>query len=208
MHEMPLVIFTLLEQVALGAFVVLCVLRLRGKLDARVGFKTGVVVCAVAVVAMVASLFHLGQPLRAINVMRGLGSSWLSREVLFFVLFTVAIAAYAVLEKLGRDKFARIAAIAGAVFGVLALVSTTICYMQPGVEAWNSIATPAQFVLTTVVAGVPLGLALVRSFEGGAPMKWVALWWAIFVILFATQCVMRYFFFADIVTLTSTIPLA
>lgn len=206
MQEMPLLVFTLLEQTAVGAFAALAALRLAGKAgEGKVAFKIGLTVFAMSVVAMGASMFHLGQPLRAVNVLFGMGSSWLSWEILFFGLFAACALVYALLERADKAGAAKAVGVVGAVCGVMAIVSTAICYTQPGVPAWNSAWTPAQFALTAVACGIPLYGALSATF-GGAAAKRAGAWWAAFAVLFVTQIAMRWMFFSDIVTLTSTLP--
>lgn len=203
MQEMPLLVFTLLEQTAVGAFVALAVMRIAGKAtDGKAAFKIGLIVFALAVVAMGASLFHLGQPMRAVNALRGLGSSWLSREIVFFGAFAAFALVYSLVERTGKEGPAKALAGVGALCGIAALACTSLAYLMPGVPAWDSAATPAQFVLTAVVCGIPLYGALHATLCGG---KKVAVWWAAFAVLLVTQVVMRYLFFSDIVTLTSVL---
>ncbi len=198
MEEMPLLIFTLIEQTTVGAFVALVVMHFARKTEKQDAFKIGIILFALVVIGMIASLFHLGQPMRAMNVMAGLGVSWLSREILFVGLFAVCLLAYALLEKFGKEGAAKAVGVIGALCGIGAVVSTGLAYMLPGVPAWDSIATPLQFILTAVVCGIPLYGALGASFGGS---KKAAAWWIAFVVLLITQIAMRYFFYSDIVLL-------
>lgn len=203
MTEMPLLIFTLIEQTTVGAFAALVIMHFMGK--AKVGktaFVTAAVLFVLAVAGMAASMAHLGQPLRAMGALRGVGSSPLSHEILFFGAFVVMVAAYAFLAKAEKDGPAKIVGGIGAVCGLIAVIFTGICYMMPGVPAWDSLLTPAQFFLTVVACGVPLYLALTASLEG-ADSKKKMLWWGVFAGLLLTQIAMRYFFFSDIVLLIS-----
>ncbi len=202
MNEMPLLVFTILEQTAVGAFVALVAMRLAGKTDRSVGFKAGMTLFALVVVGMIASLFHLGQPMRAMNVLAGIGSSWLSREILFIGLFAVCALVWALLEKFDKAGAAKAFGVIGAVFGIAAVVSTAAAYMLPGVPAWDSALTPAQFVLTAVVCGIPLYGALSAAFTGS---KKAAVWWVVFAVLLLTQIAMRYVFFSDIVLLIDSV---
>ena len=54
-------------------------------------------ILATGILALAASLFHLGRPWRAPLALLRLTSSWLSREVFLFGLFLVALGIYAVL---------------------------------------------------------------------------------------------------------------
>lgn len=206
MQEIPLLIFTVLEQVLVGALLTLTVMRFMGKLDSDAGFKSGIVLVIVTIVAVGASLFHLGQPLRAVNVVFGLGSSWLSREILFMGVFGIALVAYVIAERLKYDMAAKVFAAIGSVAGIFAVVATSICYMQPGVPAWDSFLTPLQFMLTLVLAGIPFGLALSYTWDQKKSRNF-GICWSVFVVLLCTQFAMRWVFFSDIVTLTSLLPL-
>lgn len=203
MTEMPLLVFTLIEQMTVGAFVTLAAMLLMGK--AKVGkpaFMTGAVLAVLAVAGMCASLAHLGQPARALNVLQGVGSSPLSHEVLAFGLFVVCAIVFAVLAKLEKAGAAKAVAVVGAVCGLAAVIFTCLCYLLPGVPAWNSVLTPAQFILTVVACGVPLYLALAATFGGsdaeGASKKKLT-WWGVFAVLLIIQIAMRWMFFGDIV---------
>ncbi len=203
MTEMPLLIFTLIEQMTVGAFATLVVMQFMGKAKAgKTSFVAAAVLCVLALVGMAASMAHLGQPTRALNVLSGVGSSPLSHEIIFFGAFVAMMAVYAFLAKAEKEGPAKIVGCLGAACGLLAVVFTSICYMMPGVPAWDSLLTPAQFILTMVACGVPLCLALVASLDG-ADSKKKMLWWGVFAGLLLTQGAMRYFFFSDIVVLVA-----
>ena len=84
-QEWALILFTILSQMAVGAFWVLGVVhfyarRKMGETAAnRMSDGALLVIGPVLVLAFVASLFHLGSPLNAPRAVIGLGSSWLSR---------------------------------------------------------------------------------------------------------------------------------
>lgn len=203
MTEMPLLIFTLIEQTTVGAFATLVIMHFMGK--AKVGktsFVTAAVLFVLAVVGMAASMAHLGQPTRALNVLSGVGSSPLSHEIIFFGAFVVMVTVYAFLAKAEKDGPAKIVGGIGAACGLIAVVFTGICYMMPGVPAWDSLLTPAQFFLTVIACGIPLCLALIATLDG-AESKKKLLWWGVFGGLLVTQIAMRYLFFSDIILLIS-----
>lgn len=80
--EWPLIAFTVLSQLAAGLAVFLA---LPGRPASRTGWLS---VFVVGAAGLLASLFHLGQPLRAASALNGLGTSWLSAEGLLFGVFT------------------------------------------------------------------------------------------------------------------------
>lgn len=207
MTEMPLLVFTLIEQTTVGAFATLAVMLLIGKVKAgKEIFATSVVIAVLAVIGMLVSMAHLGQPLRALNVLAGVGTSPLSHEIVFFGAFVVFIIIYAVLAKFEKTLAAKVVATTGAVLGLVAVAFTSICYMMPGVPAWDSALTPAQFFLTVAACGIPLFFALNATFGSASPRatRTQLIWWGAFVVLLASQIVMRWLFFSDIVVLVAT----
>lgn len=196
MQEMPLLIFTLLEQTAIGALITLLIMQFAGKAKtSKTNAIIGYVIVGLGVIAMLASLLHLGQPGRAFNALRGLGTSWLSREILFFALFVVAAIIYAILNWVKKDGIAKVFGIIAAVLGVLSIIATSLSYMVPGVPAWDNAWTPIQFILTVVVCGIPLTLALQKTLDKEDK---AATWWIVFAVLFISQIVMRWLFYSNI----------
>ncbi|WP_058909876.1 dimethyl sulfoxide reductase anchor subunit family protein [Entomohabitans teleogrylli] len=88
MHEWPLVIFTLLMQVSVGCLAValLCHLRTGGTLrptHALAAMRLPLLSAFIAgALGLLASIFHLGNPLHMFYTLTHIASSWMSREVL------------------------------------------------------------------------------------------------------------------------------
>jgi formate dehydrogenase iron-sulfur subunit len=118
----PLVWLTLLTQAAVGA-----------SLTAGAGAER-LTASVLAVVALAASLLHLGRPLYAWKALRNLRRSWLSREVALFGSY---------------GGLAPVAALVGAA-GVYA---SGRLYMVPGRPAWCSPLTLARFGATALALG-------------------------------------------------------
>ena len=98
-RDWSLVVFTVLTQAAVGAFLTLQVL---GYLAARRGAADGsrgsdhtplLVVLAVLSAGLFAALFHLSDPLQAARAVVNFSSSWLSREIVFGSLFAALLGA-------------------------------------------------------------------------------------------------------------------
>lgn len=171
-HELPLILFTVLGQMSVGAFVVLGVVQVLGRL--RYG-KAAVDAIAdpalyaigpVLVLGLIGSMAHLGNPMNAINTLRHLDSSWLSREIVFGVGFAGLGFLFAVLQffrwgsPLLRQLLAALTAVVGLGFvWVMSMVYASL----PTVPAWNMWTTPAQFFLTTFLLGT---LAAGAAFMG------------------------------------------
>lgn len=161
-HELPLILFTVLAQMSVGAFVVLGVVQVLG----RVRFGRSAVdaiadpalyaIGPVLVLGLIGSMAHLGNPFNAINTLRHLDSSWLSREIVFGVAFAGLGFAFAALQYLrwGTPVLRQLLAGATAVVGlgfiwVMAMVYASL----PTVPVWNSWTTPTQFYLTSFLLG-------------------------------------------------------
>lgn len=172
--EWALVIFTILAQMSVGAFWVLGVLhayaaRKAGVEEAdRMSDRALLGIIPVLALGMLASLLHLGSPFSAYKAVTNVGSSWLSREILFGVLFLVFGALYVFLQwrKVGpvsvRSVVSWVAALCGAGL-VYSMANVYMLYPQPG---WNTLFTPLSFFVTTLLLGaLAIGAALVWNYS-------------------------------------------
>ncbi|MCC2307916.1 dimethyl sulfoxide reductase anchor subunit family protein [Cellulomonas chengniuliangii] len=169
-HELPLVAFTILAQMSVGSFVVLGVIHLFGirkhghgavdKLSDPALYAIG----PAMVLGLIASIFHLGSPMNALNTINHLGSSWLSREIFFGSAFACMGAVFAVVQwrRWLTPLLRQILAGATALVGLVLVYSMSMVYMLPTVPAWNHWATPVTFFTTTFLLGaLAVGAALV-----------------------------------------------
>jgi len=91
-HEWPSMVFTVLGQCVVGAFIVLAIALLthRSVEEHRRIHLSMFFLWVLMAVAFIASVLHLGSPLRAFNSLNRLGASPLSNEIgsgsLFFAL--------------------------------------------------------------------------------------------------------------------------
>ncbi|MBC7560101.1 MAG: dimethyl sulfoxide reductase anchor subunit [Dermatophilaceae bacterium] len=169
LRELPLVIFTLIAQMSVGSFVVLGLIHLFGGRAGRdvidkVSDPALYAIGPILVVGLLASMMHLGTPIRAINALRHLDSSWLSREILFGLLFAAIGGAFAFTQwfKWLTPRLRQALAGLAAVVGLSLIWSMTMVYLLPTVPAWDSWATPARFFATTFLLGsLAVGAALV-----------------------------------------------
>jgi DMSO reductase anchor subunit len=161
--ELPLVIFTVLSQMAIG-MALLSTARQWNIVDGpsvrtRIEWVTIGLLLALSIVA---SFFHLGHPLGAVRMLANLGSAWLSREILGLGLFGILVALIFLAEWTG--KMNRWLLILAAVVGLLALFATAMTYATPpSFEAINNALPLVFFGLTTVILG-----AAVSSYFAGA----------------------------------------
>jgi anaerobic dimethyl sulfoxide reductase subunit C (anchor subunit) len=172
-REWALIVFTLLAQMAVGAFVVLGVVhffaaRAAGQEQAdRLSDRALLAIGPVVVLALVVSLFHLGNPLNAYRAVANVGTSWLSREILASVLFALVGAVFAFMQWRKLGSFGVRAVIAGvaAVIGLFLVYSMSRVYQLPTQPAWNNLGTPVAFFATTLLLGVlAIGAAFVANY--------------------------------------------
>lgn len=170
-HELPLVVFTILAQMSVGSFVVLGVVQLVSRRQVgtatvdRLSDPALYAIGPVMVAALLASIFHLGNPLNAIQVLNNLGSSWLSREILFGCSFAGLGAAFAFVQwrKWFTPAWRQVLAGVTALVGLALVWVMSQVYILPTVPAWNSWATPVSFYATTFLLGA---LAMGAAFVG------------------------------------------
>jgi anaerobic dimethyl sulfoxide reductase subunit C (anchor subunit) len=172
-REWALIAFTILTQMSVGAFVVLGVVhffasRSAGEAEAdRLSDRALLAIGPVIVLALVASLFHLGNPLNAYRAVTNLATSWLSREVLASVVFTATGALFALMQwrKIGSFAVRNVIAWITALVGLFQVYSVSMVYQLPTQPAWDMLATPITFFATALLLGVlAIGVAFVANY--------------------------------------------
>ncbi len=173
-NELALVIFTIAAQMSVGAFLVLggvhfFATRYAGIEEAdKLSTYALLAIGPVMVVGLIVSFFHLGNPINAPRAIMNLGTSWLSREILFGVLFAGFGFLFAIVQwrKWGSPGLRNVLALVAAVFGLgLVIAMAMVYYSLPSVPAWNNWVTLASFFATTVLLGaVAISAAFVGAF--------------------------------------------
>jgi Fe-S-cluster-containing dehydrogenase component/DMSO reductase anchor subunit len=170
-NHMPLVMLLVLTQLSVGAFVadmVLDQLQTFGATAIGRPYRSLVAV-GMGLLALGASVFHLGRPLYAFRAVLGLRTSWMSREALAFGLFAKFSVLYALAfwaEPLAalvglplppattlmraRVVLGWVVALSGA-FGVL---SSMMIYQVTARRWWSAARTSVRFTLTAAVLGL------------------------------------------------------
>lgn len=155
-EEWPLMSFTLLSQLAVGTFIILMLIKTSmGNKDSQAakainfGFTA---VGPITLLALIFSVFHLGDPLGAPRSILNLGSSWLSREILTSGGFLALWFAFWWLSRKGKESNALgwITALVGlsAVFSMASIYSSSV---RP---AWDNVNTYIAFFGATLTMGV------------------------------------------------------
>lgn len=151
----PLVVMLVLTQLAVGTFAA----------TQLVGLGSGAAIAlGLGLIAIGASLFHLGRPHLAFRAVLGLRRSWLSREIVAFGGF----AGLAALAAIAPSTWIGGAAVAAGALGVLC---STMVYAATQRATWRIDVTAATFALTTAI----LGLATTRviAIAVGVDVAWL-----------------------------------
>ena len=167
MEHLSLVIFTVLAQASAGLCLMIVLMKLGGAITSHEVMAKGYLVALVLLgVAGIASITHLGQPLRVMNVMSGLAhSSPLSWEIAAVTVFGGLAFITGALNFKGHPLGQSIALpLITAVFGLLMVYAITQVYSLQTVRAWNTHWTLAQFMTSALLLGCVLGTALL-SFD-------------------------------------------
>ncbi len=163
-HEWPLVLFTVLGQSVAGAIIVagLGWLSLNNNSEAQQRLVRSMFFLWLLMgIGFLASVIHLGSPLRAFNSLNRVGSSALSNEIASGALFFAVGGIWWLLNILG--KMPRILTKAWLLLtmllGCLFVLEMTLVYQIDTVPTWYNGYTTASFFLTMVLCG-PLFAAL------------------------------------------------
>lgn len=168
-REWALIAFTILAQMSVGAFLVLGVVHHFAKRKAgaeeadRLSDRALIAIFVTLGLGMLASVFHLGSPFAAPRAVSNIATSWLSREILSGVLFALLGVIFAAMQwfKIGSISVRNIVAWAASLVGLVLVFSMAKVYMIPVQPAWNTIATPIAFFVTTLLLG---SMALAAAF--------------------------------------------
>lgn len=158
MGEWTVVLFTVLSQMAAGAFVTLWILdQMTNKIEDETGAFAAKGIVLITAIGLAVSTGHLGHPLEAYRALSHLGTSWLSAEALLFGIFLVLALVYCYQWHRGLDR--KLIGAAGAMVAAAAVVSSGMIYVLPARPAWNNFG-PVLFFLLTAAALGPLLIAV------------------------------------------------
>lgn len=166
--EWPLMLFTVLGQCVAGGFIVMALVLLCTSPGAERQKRVTLAMLGLWVlmgIGFIASMMHLGSPMRAFNSLNRIGASALSNEIasgsLFFAIGGIGWL-LAVVNKLSqplRTLWLVVTMVLGVVFvWMMARVYNTI----DTVPTWYSIWTGLRFFLTMLMGGPLLGYLLLR----------------------------------------------
>jgi formate dehydrogenase iron-sulfur subunit len=154
----PLIVMLVLTQLSVGAFLAGQIIeRLIDHASvSRMHSLHAVQALAFGLLALSASLLHLGRPQYAYRAIVGFRHSWLSREIFAFVIFAGLATLYAAtvgwtspLVDMHRWLGWSVAAA-----GILAVFCSTMIYVCTHRECWNFARVAIRFMSTTSLLGV------------------------------------------------------
>ena len=156
-----LVLFTTLSQMVVGFFILVIGFQLFSDSSQWLVYVDNllpimITMLFILTIGVGAALIHLGRPFRAILALRNLSTSWLSREMLFGLLFGIVVCVYVFLLWLD-PQLTGISTITGLLAGISGLIliyCMSRLYMLRTVPAWNNWRTPLAFLMTTLLLGI------------------------------------------------------
>lgn len=162
LREWALPLYTILMEVAVGALLILWIIRLvslptlrREKLD-RIVRNPLLVILFTIFVAMIGAHFHLSRPYFSFLAILNFRNSWLSREIVFTILFFLTAGYLWYLQWFDRGRPAVKDGLGWVAlgFGFAATYCMSHIYLLPTQTAWNTPLTILSFYVTTLLLGV------------------------------------------------------
>lgn len=163
----PLVVMLVLTQLSVGAFIAWLFLEpfLTEAQIKELRPLHAASSLAFGLLALNASLFHLGRPQFAFRAVLGLGHSWLSREIIAFgvfaglaIVYSMAVVFQPFAEKylpaMSHVTWVSWLGWGVALSGVLAVFCSTMIYVFTRRECWSMTRTGMRFLLTSALLGV------------------------------------------------------
>jgi anaerobic dimethyl sulfoxide reductase subunit B (iron-sulfur subunit) len=165
--ELPLVVFTLLSQMAVG---IALFSFFSGPLSTATLITLGGLIGASAL----ASLLHLGAPLNAWRAMLHFKKSSLSREILVFALFGGSWFLSLALPGMGKLPL--------TACGIALVYSMAQVYGLRSIPAWNTNRTLLAFTVSTILLG-GFGLKILGFFANPEDREYLPLAFAMFALI-------------------------
>ena len=166
-HEWPLVLFTVLGQCVAGALIVSGYGWLTTKDDAvkqRI-VRSMFFLWLVMGIAFLASVMHLGSPLRAFNSLNRIGASALSNEIASGSLFFAVGGLWWLVAFLGKmpATLGKIWLLLSMLLGLVFVYAMTNVYQIDTVPTWYNGYTTLVFFMTMLLSGPLFAALLLRA---------------------------------------------
>lgn len=160
--EVPMILFTVLAQMSVGAFIVLGLIQTIGsaKYSAKTIDKVAdpalLAIGPTLVLGLLVSMLHMHDFTNTFNVINHFGTSWLSAEIVFGMTFAALGFVFAILQwrKIGPPRLRQALAVLTALVGIALIFSMSMIYYSlETVPAWHNPQTPLSFFLTAIILG-------------------------------------------------------
>ena len=156
--HLPLVVMLILTQLSVGTLLAQVILKKWMGLTPTADIHRWVAL-ATGLVALAASVFHLGRPLYAFRAVLGLKTSWLSREILAFGVFAFLAVLYVF-----KSSFDVTVVFLSGLIGVLCSV---MVYRDTKRPFWDTNMTTIKFLLTMGLLGLSVSFVLSLIYKIG-----------------------------------------
>lgn len=179
-YELPLVFFTVVTQWGIGGVLALtlCLTGHAALFNDRQRVRLALLFWGITVIGSLASLAHLGTPFGAYRALYGLAHSWLSREVVAFIILNALLSLWLLAAWKAPRLFLPLGW-AGALAGVAAILVSAQVYAQMRLHPlWNTLATPAAFLGCALLLGCMSVAMLANALGQSAPGRLRAAWGA------------------------------
>ncbi|WP_415319500.1 dimethyl sulfoxide reductase anchor subunit family protein [Citrobacter amalonaticus] len=167
-HEWPLVLFTVLGQCVVGALIVSGLGWLAMKDDAAARqrlVRSMFFLWLVMGLGFLASIMHLGSPMRAFNSLNRIGASGLSNEIAAGSVFFAVGGIWWLGAVLGKMPLAlgKFWLLVSMVLGIVFVWAMTRVYLIDTVPTWYTGYTTLAFFLTVLLSGPLFAALLLRA---------------------------------------------
>lgn len=160
-REWALPVYTILIQIATGILLMLWIFRSlnssklkREEMDQMIDNPITIIFLTV-ITAIIGSHFHLSKPHLSFLAVRNFKSSWLSREIVFTIIFFLAVGSLWLLRR--RKSYHRTLEIFlgwfAVVIGFVSIYCMARIYLLPTQVTWNSPITITYYLITTLLLG-------------------------------------------------------
>jgi anaerobic dimethyl sulfoxide reductase subunit C len=173
-REWALPVYTILMQLAAGSLLSLWLIRWAA--GRRHGYAPVdrvmriplLAILVTIVVAIIGSHFHLSRPYLSLFAVLNLRTSWLSREILFTIIFFWSVSSLVYLHwfSSGYPRLKMALGWAGILSGVASVYCMAMIYLLPTQTMWNTPLTVVSFLMTLVLLGVTaVSVMIVMDFK-------------------------------------------
>lgn len=160
-NEITLVLFTTIAPGGLIGYIIMAAFALFSNKDScRKASRYLVIPLTLVISGLIASATHLGTPANALYVLKGIGRSPLSNEVVAVVIFLAIGGLYwiASFRDDWNEKLRRVIIALSIIAGCIALWMMSLAYSVEWIPTWNLPTVPFTMTLAGIAAGSIVGL--------------------------------------------------